>query len=207
MAQFDYRIDEQTEYNLGDTPSLVMLTERNYLMFQGTGEAQLANPEFKDAAAAMYAFAAGIKEQARHSKLIDWFRDYVPYPLSVYRTPHGAYTMLIKQPNFTVPELLTAAQAAAGPLTAAARQVAYRRTEEGVEVQLLQKGPVTEASSVFTTLTDFMQAHGMTRAQDGYRTVYLDNILTTPADQVRTLVRIPVTVRDPDAGDYEIARN
>lgn len=74
-------------------------------------------------------------------------------------------------------------------------------------MQLLQRGPVTEASSVFTTLTDFMQAHGMTRAQDGYRTVYLDNILTTPTDQVRTLVRIPVTVRDPDAGDYEIARN
>jgi hypothetical protein len=207
MDRFDYREVEQTEYNLGDTPSLVILTTRNYLVFNGAGPATLTNPEFKDAAMAMYRYAEDIHQLAAHSQALSWYRDYVPYPLSVYIAPNDQYTLLIKQPNFTEPELLTQAQQADHDATGAAKQVAYRRLAEGTEVQLLTQGPVTADNPVWDTLATFMAAHDMRRTVEGHREVYLDNILTTSAEQVRTLVRIPVNATDQGDTDYPIARN
>lgn len=207
MSRFDYREQEQTEYNLGTVPSVVVLTERNYLQYQGQGPTSLADPQFKAAVTAMYTFAEGIKDMAATSKALAWYRDYVPYPLSVFITPDQHYTLLVKQPNFTIPALLDQVKADQPALTAEAAQVTFSRHAEGTEVQLLHTGPVQPDSPVWTALADFMTANGMTRTNPGYRELYLDDLLTTPAAQVRTLVRIPVEITNDRDGHYPVAYN
>ena len=171
MDKFDYRIDETAEYSNSTAPSIVHLNERNYLTFEGQGKFDLNDATFKDTVAAMYDLADGIKQAASTSKALDWFRDYQPYPLNSYWRTDGSYMLMVKQPNFTIPELLPVAKELVKDKypQEILDNIHFTRQEEGYEVQSNNHGPLTADSTVWDTLNKFVDQHHLTVTDKGHQ--------------------------------------
>ncbi|GAY74410.1 GyrI-like domain-containing protein [Lentilactobacillus kosonis] len=208
MDKFDYRVMESAEYSKETVPSIVHLNERNYLTFEGTGKFDLTDSNFKETVSAMYDLAAGIKQAASTSKQLDWFRNYEPYPLNSYWHTDGSYMLMVKQPNFTIPELLPVAKELVKNKypQEVLDQIKFTRQEEGYEVQSANKGPLNKDSSVWDTLRNFVDQHQLTVTDDGHREVYLTNLLTVNPADWEILVRQPIS-HDVTSSGLEIITN
>ena len=191
MDKFDYRIVESSEYSKAGTPSIVHLNERNYITYHDKGEFNINNEHFKLVVSAMYDLAEGIRQAASTSKKLDWFRNYEPYPLNSYWNQDGSFILMIKQPNFTIPELLPIAKASVESKypREILDQIKFTREEEGYEVQLVNHGPLNSEAPVWDKLADFTAKNNLELIDPGHREVYLTNLLTTPPDAWDILVR------------------
>ncbi|WP_283679120.1 hypothetical protein [Lentilactobacillus sp. Marseille-Q4993] len=192
MDKFDYREVETAEYSTSLTPSIVELNERNYITYHGKGKFDLSDSHFKEVIAAMYALANGIKEAASTSSKLEWFRDYEPYPLNSYWDADGSFTLMIKQPNFTIPELLSEAKDKLKSEFSpdVLDQIHFTREEEGAEVQLISFGQPDE--DTFEKITNFIATNGLKVMGSGHRELFLDNLLTTPIEKLRVLLRVQI---------------
>ncbi len=212
MAKFDYRTIEAQEYSHADKPSVVILNERNYITLKSKGRFDLQDAQFMQQVASMYALAEGIRQQAATSNKLPWYKDYVPYPLNSYWYDDGSYLLLIKQPNFTIPELLDNAKAdLAGKFPAALlADIHFERHAEGVEAQLINHGPVHADNATFQALAKFMADNQFQRHFSGHREVYLTP-LTSDLDpaKLEVLIRIPIERNESslDSGRFPVAEN
>ncbi|GAF39586.1 hypothetical protein JCM14202_1453 [Agrilactobacillus composti DSM 18527 = JCM 14202] len=212
MAKFDYRTIEAQEYSHADEPSVVILNERNYITFKSKGHFDLQDAQFMQQVASMYALADGIRQQAATSNKLAWFKDYVPYPLNSYWYEDGSYLLLIKQPNFTIPELLDNAKAALVSKFPAALldDIHFERHAEGVEAQLINHGPVVPDNATFKTLAKFMADNQFQRHFTGHREVYLTPLTPDLAPaKLEVLIRIPIERNESslDSGRFPVAEN
>ncbi|MCD2255525.1 hypothetical protein FHQ08_02205 [Lactobacillus sp. CC-MHH1034] len=197
MDRFDYRTVEKQEYTHATRPAVVILNERNYITFRGAGKFSVTDTQFMRQVNVMYDLATEIRQAAQMSKQLDWFRDYVPYPLNSFWDGFGGYLLMIKQPNFTVPELLTTAKAnlAAKYPSELLQQVNFERLAEGTKVQSFNAGPVVPGNDTFQRLDTFIKQHKARRLNQGHREVYLRQLtLGMPPTELEVLVRYQIAI-------------
>ncbi|WP_416353824.1 hypothetical protein ACNAN0_03040 [Agrilactobacillus fermenti] len=212
MDRFDYRMIEQQEYTHETQPSVVVLNERNYITFRGAGKFSVTDPQFMRQVNIMYDLATEIRQAAQMSKQLDWFRDYVPYPLNSFWDGFGGYLLMIKQPNFTVPELLTTAKAnlAAKYPSELLQQVNFERLAEGTEVQSFNAGPVVPGNDTFQRLDTFIKQHKARRLNQGHREVYLRQLtLGMQLADLEILVRYQISASNKrfTSGQFSVTEN
>jgi hypothetical protein len=116
--------------------------------------------------------------------------------LEVFRTrDKGAWdwTMMIAQPDWTVPEMVDEALAAAAKKQVTALGlVRFERYTEGRSAQLLHIGPYDDEGPALERLHgDFLPTHGLAPV-GRHHEVYLSDARRTEPAKLRTILRQPV---------------
>lgn len=209
MPPLDYKKEEKHLYLPSGTPVLVDVPEMNFFMVEGEGDPNDPAGAYQHAVELLYALSYAVRMGGKKGTFpIPDYREYVVPPLEglwrgcEYATPAGKknfrWVSMIRQPGFVTPETLSYTQEQVARKkphlnTGAARLDSLR---EGLCVQCLHTGPYDEEPATITRMHALMEQTGCSPDTDGPRAhheIYLSDPRKTPAERLKTVLRIPVT--------------
>ncbi len=180
---------------------IVDVPDLDYLMIDGHGDPN--GPAFAEAVQALYPVAyklkfASKKELGRDYAVMPleglWWSDSMDAFTAARDKTRWDWTLMIMVPDWTSPERVAAAVAAAGAKDAPARlgDVRLERLSEGRCVQTLHVGTFDDEAPVLERMHgEFIPAQGL-RLRGRHHEVYLSDFRRTAPDKRRTLLRQPV---------------
>ncbi|MFD6100986.1 GyrI-like domain-containing protein [Nocardiopsis flavescens] len=180
---------------------IVDVPDLDYLMVDGHGDPN--GPAFAEAVQALYPVAyklkfASKKELGRDYAVMPleglWWSDSMDAFTAARDKTRWDWTLMIMVPDWTSPEMVAAAVAAAGAKDAPARlgDVRLERLSEGRCVQTLHVGTFDDEAPVLERMHgEFIPAQGL-RLRGRHHEVYLGDFRRTAPDKRRTLLRQPV---------------
>lgn len=176
--------------------TVVQVPAFRFLMVDGHGDPE-SSPAYATAVAALFAASYAARALSRS----ELGRDYVVMPLEgLWRSEAHDFsdrsawdwTMMIRQPEWLEPALLTEAtrRAAAKGHGDVALRVADH--EEGLSVQTLHVGGYDDEAPTIARLHDeFLPAQGLAETGDHHE-IYLSDPRRVPPERLRTILRQPV---------------
>lgn len=210
MPPLDYKKEEKSLYLPSGSPGLVEVPEMNFFMVDGRGDPNEPEGEYQQAIELLYALSYAVRMGGKKGTFpIPDYREYVVPPLEgLWRSAGNAsplpqhkkdflWTAMIRQPGFIPPDALDYAAGQVRkkkPLlnTAAARMASFT---EGLCVQCLHTGPYDEEPATVARMHAFMEKEGYSPDLEGVRAhheIYLSDPRKTPAERLKTVLRIPV---------------
>lgn len=104
------------------------------------------------------------------------------------------YTLMIRQPDFVTDELAERILAATSrkkphPLYASA---SFGHWNDGLCVQMLHVGPYDDEPVSFNMMQAYCAEHGLRRASDSHREIYLSDARKTDPARLKTVLRFGV---------------
>lgn len=211
MPPLDYKKEEKHLYLPSGAPALVDVPEMNFFMVDGQGDPNDPEGEYQHAIELLYALSYAVRMGGKKGSIsIPGYQEYVVPPLEgLWRSAGNAvplhqhkkdlrWTAMIRQPGFIPRE---AFQAAVEQLrkkkphlnTALARMASFT---EGLCVQCLHTGSYDEEPATIMRMQAFMEETGCSPDMDSARAhheVYLSDPRKTPAERLKTVLRLPVT--------------
>lgn len=177
----------------------------SYLMVDGHGDPN-AEPAYVEAVEALFAVSYAVKFASKRE--LD--RDYVVMPLeglwwaddhavfAAGRKSDWDWTMMIRQPDWVVEPMITAATDAvtARKDLPAVSRLRFAVLDEGRCVQRMHLGSYDDEAPVLRELhSEYLPAHGL--AETGkHHEIYLGDPRKTEAAKLRTILRQPVRPRN-----------
>ena len=192
--------------------AVVQVPPLTYLLIDGHGDPN-DSPAYAEAVASLYSLAYGLKFLSK-TKL---GRDYVVMPLEGlwWSEDMASFTSQRDKSRWDwtlmnlVPDWLTAEQlevvrrAAARKGSTGVDRVRQERYEEGLSVQTLHVGPFDEEAAVLAAMHEtFLPARGLRRTGKHHE-IYLSDPRRTARARLRTILRQPVSEREPAVGQGE----
>ena len=180
---------------------IVDVPDLDYLMVDGHGDPN--GPAFAEAVQALYPVAYKLKFTSKKELGRDyavmpleglWWSDSMDAFTAARDKTRWDWTLMIMVPDWTSPEMVAAAVAAAGAKDAPARlgDVRLERLSEGRCVQTLHVGTFDDEAPVLERMHgEFIPAQGL-RLRGRHHEVYLGDFRRTAPDKRRTLLRQPV---------------
>ncbi|WP_022883782.1 GyrI-like domain-containing protein [Glaciibacter superstes] len=181
--------------------SLVEVPELSYIAIDGHGDPN-TSAEYVNAIEALYPVAYGVKFDSKRNLE----RDFVVGPLEglwwaddmssfVTRDKSAwSWTMMIVQPDWITPEMVTdaVAKARAKKDLAALERVRLLTLAEGTSAQILHVGSYdAEAPTLDRLHNQYMPEHGLT-FNGHHHEIYLSDARRTAPEKLKTILRQPV---------------
>ena len=184
--KYEWKKHEKALYLPKAVPAPVTVPEHAFFMIRGEG-----NPNgeaFLEAIGVLYALSYAVKMLPKKGDAPEGYYEYAVFPLEgVWDTaepmlPGEAlnkdalrYTLMIRQPDFVTDELAERILAATSrkkphPLYASA---SFGHWNDGLCVQMLHVGPYDDEPVSFNMMQAYCAEHGLRRASDSHREIYL----------------------------------
>lgn len=202
MAAFDLKKTYREHYTAGDTPTVVEVPLRPYLMIDGQGDPNTYQA-YADAVATLYPLAYGLRKAIKDTtgdaytvmplEGLWWVEDMASF--SIDDKSDWQWTAMICQPELVtavmaaevIPTVTTKKELPSGHL---ARVEAYG---DGVAAQILHRGPYADEAPTIDRLHQFIDAAGHRRAGKHHE-LYLTDPRKSAAEKNRTIIRQPVAI-------------
>ena len=199
--KFDIKKERRDLYAPAADFTLVEVPGQNFIAVDGRGNPN-TTPDYAAALEALYSVAYTLKFTAKRTLGLD----SVVGPLEgLWRAADPAdfvrgnkdtweWTMMISQPEWITPALLTAAVAEGKEKKglAAVAKVRWLHLEEGLSVQILHKGSYDDEAPVLDRLhNEFLPANGLEFNGDHHE-IYLSDPRRTAPEKLKTVLRQPV---------------
>ena len=203
--KYEWKKHEKALYLPKAVPAPVTVPEHAFFMIRGEG-----NPNgeaFLEAIGVLYALSYAVKMLPKKGDAPEGYYEYAVFPLEgVWDTaepmlPGEAlnkdalrYTLMIRQPDFVTDELAERILAATSrkkphPLYASA---SFGHWNDGVCVQMLHVGPYDDEPVSFNMMQAYCAEHGLRRASDSHREIYLSDARKTDPARLKTVLRFGV---------------
>ncbi len=205
--KWEWRKQEKALYAARQTPALVEVPPQNFILIHGSGDPNGA--DFSARVSALYTVAYAVKKAFRAAAAQqpeDAVRDFTVYPLEgVWRLDHAAesaagplvkenleYAVMIRQPDGVSAEMVRAAleQAQRKKPSPLYEAIAFAPMHDGACVAMLHMGAYDAEPASFAQMDRFAAAHGLRRAADWHREIYLTG--RASPDRLKTILRYPV---------------
>lgn len=193
-----------------DRPQVIDVPELRYLMIDGHGDPN--TPVYVDAVSALYPVAYALKFASGR----DLDRDYVVMPLeglwwaddmatftAARDKSRWDWTLMIMIPDWTTPDMVSAAIEQVGGRDDPPRRLGDLRVEDFTEgrcVQALHVGPYDEEAELLRRMhEEFIPGQGLTMVGKHHE-IYLSDPRRVAPDKLRTILRQPVVDSTPHSG-------
>jgi hypothetical protein len=191
---FNWETFEPAEYSRDEKLSFVDLTKRSYVTAEGDANDHSADPNFLRLATAAAQIAKTISGGPANGIPVSGFKDYVPYPVQAVWTAQGNnehFKIWIKQPLFIDEADFAAAMTQTDFDHFDEDEIHFEHLAEGIEIQTVNRGPLTADAPALQTLTEAIKVNGYKRLHDDqHREVYIDGL---PLDEDKVvLVRLAI---------------
>jgi hypothetical protein len=184
------------------TPVLVEVPRLQFLMVDGAGDPE-TNPFFQEAVTALFSLSYTLKFSLNKEQGLDyavmpleglWYADDMT-AFSQGRKEEWKWTLLVLQPDFITPELVSRA----------AEQIQKKRPNpqlekvhlshfyEGLSAQVLHLGPYGDVAPAIERLHQFIQDRGF-QLGGRHHEIYLNDPRRTAPARLKTILRQPVTL-------------
>ena len=205
FMKYEWKKHEKALYLPKAVPAPVTVPEHAFFMIRGEG-----NPNgeaFLEAIGVLYALSYAVKMLPKKGDAPEGYYEYAVFPLEgVWDTaepmlPGEAlnkdalrYTLMIRQPDFVTDELAERILAATRrkkphPLYASA---SFGHWNDGLCVQMLHVGPYDDEPVSFNMMQAYCAEHGLRRASDSHREIYLSDARKTDPARLKTVLRFGV---------------
>jgi len=198
MAAIDLTKSYRAHYTATDTPALVEVPPRPYLMIDGAGDPN-TSPAYADAITSLYPLAYGLRKAVAAAtgdayKVMPleglwWVEDMSRF--SIEDKSAWLWTAMICLPDAATAEMaetVIPAVTAKKHLPSAARVEAYG---DGKAVQILHRGPYADEAPTIARLHRFIQEGSYNRVGKHHEIYLTDPRKSAPAKN-RTIIRQPV---------------
>ena len=193
------------QYAAPKSPVLVTMDEATYLAICGRGAP--GGPEFTHKIGALYGAAFTIKMTRKFASLQDyvickleaqWWLDGSGHDFASVPQDQWNWRLMIRTPPFVeqqeldqaVEKLLKKGKAPC------ADQVKLESITEGLCVQMRHVGPYEEEARSISTMKAFAEQQGLT-VHGRHHEIYLSDPRRIPQEKLRTILRLPVTRKEP----------
>jgi len=201
--KYEWKKHEKALYLPKAVPAPVTVPEHAFFMIRGEGNGEA----FLEAIGVLYALSYAVKMLPKKGDAPEGYYEYAVFPLEgVWDTaepmlPGEAlnkdalrYTLMIRQPDFVTDELAERILAATSrkkphPLYASA---SFGHWNDGLCVQMLHVGPYDGEPVSFNMMQAYCAEHGLRRASDSHREIYLSDARKTDPARLKTVLRFGV---------------
>ena len=201
-AKHEWKKHEKALYVPTQNPVHLEVPEFKYIVLEGAGNPN--SNEFSDAIGVLYSVSYGIKMLPKKGLTPDGYFEYTVYPLEAlwkqtdekesFDKNNLQYRIMMRQPAFVTEGLLTQV------IETIAKKKPHDRLAEvklesildGDCVQALHVGPYDNEPATFAKLNEFCAAHGMARANEWHREIYLSDARKTEPAKLKTVLRFQV---------------
>ena len=198
--KYEWRRQEKQLYGAKTTPVLVTVPTQSCIMINGEGNPN--DTDFSNRVSALYSVAYAVKMAYKKTAKGE-YDDFAVYPLEgVWQQIENCelikeklrYTLVIRQPDFVTDELAERILAATSrkkphPLYASA---SFGHWNDGLCVQMLHVGPYDDEPVSFNMMQAYCAEHGLRRASDSHREIYLSDARKTDPARLKTVLRFGV---------------
>ncbi|MSP12376.1 MAG: hypothetical protein EXR62_05395 [Chloroflexi bacterium] len=205
MAKIDLKKELKHLYDASaKTVTTVEVPAMNFLMINGQGNPNTAQT-YKDAISTLYTLSYTLKFKVKKSAAgVDYG---VMLLEGLWWTPDLAHlndkeqwiwTVMIMQPEFVTPELVSQAlvEAQAKKKLAALEQVRLENFHEGLAAQVLHIGPYAAEAPTIARLHAFIEEHGYA-PRGRHHEIYVGDPQKAAPEKLKTIVRQPVAKVQP----------
>ena len=203
--KYEWKKHEKALYLPKAVPAPVTVPEHAFFMIRGEG-----NPNgeaFLEAKGVLYALSYAVKMLPKKGDAPEGYYEYAVFPLEgVWDTaepmlPGEAlnkdalrYTLMIRQPDFVTDELaerILAATSRKKPHSLYA-SASFGHWNDGLCVQMLHVGPYDDEPVSFSMMQAYCAEHGLRRASDSHREIYLSDARKNDPARLKTVLRFGV---------------
>lgn len=205
----EWRSDEKDLYSVKTKPQLLTIRPLKYFTVKGEGNPNSA--AFKDAIELLY--SASYKIRMSHKKNIEpkGFFEYTVYPLEgfwslnekgieVYQKEglinkdYLTFKIMIRQPDFVDEEYAQniIKETIADSENPYRKHLNFETIDEGLNLQILQKGTYDSEKESFLVMEAYCKEHGLERISYDHKEIYLTDTRRTKPENNKTILRIKV---------------
>lgn len=207
IKKFDFKKEYKNLYSSKQKPILIDVPSLNYIMISGSGKPTGEN--YQNAMQILYALTYTIKMSKMGDKNIDGYYEYVIPPLEgLWYLSNGKldfnvnkdewlWTSMIAQPNFVSNDIFNWAldECKNKKPYLDFSNTRFESFKEGLCVQCMHIGPYDDESRTITKIDKYINDNNLinvTSHNRKHHEIYLSDPRRTPAERLRTILRIPV---------------
>ncbi|WP_312178362.1 GyrI-like domain-containing protein [Arthrobacter sp.] len=201
MDKFDIKKERRDLYAPRAEFTLVEVPEQNFIAVDGRGNPN-TSPDYAAALEALYSVAYTLKFSAKRTLGLDsvvgplegLWRAEDPADFARGNKDAWEWTMMISQPGWITPALLTTAVAEVKAKKGldSVEKVRWLPLAEGLSVQILHKGPYADEGPVLARLHNaYMPENGLDFNGDHHE-IYLSDPRRAAPEKLKTVLRQPV---------------
>lgn len=203
VAKYEWRKTEKDFYLAKAVPAVIDVPPMNYFMVDGAGSP--ADEEFQAAVGLLYTLSYTIRMMPKSGWTPPDFQEYTVFPLEgLWRMDTDAWTpgagldktklqyrLMIRQPRFVTPEVVTRAKVSARKKLPAdlLDRASFETLADGLSVQMLHVGSYDTEPETFAAMNAFLTARGLKRAEQVHREIYLSDPRRVAPEKNRTTLR------------------
>jgi len=195
LLEYDVRKALKELYNPKKEPSLVYAPQQVYCIVDGEGKAE--DEPYELAVQLLYAISTTLQTEFGRHRLYQGFAisplECLWLPLETENRKTWQWSAMIAQPDWLNEELFLQVRdqvAFKQGLYAASAHLAL--LEEGLCVTALHTGSYKDEGASIARMQAYCDKHGLRRASEAHREIYLDNRRNTKAALLRTALRFAV---------------
>jgi hypothetical protein len=199
MEKIDLKKTLKHVYNARTTPVFLEIPALKFLMADGQGNPN-TSPEYAEVLQALYSVAYTLKFKVKKELNVNygvmvleglWWTDNMA-DFSEARKNEWQWTMMILQPDFITPELMSAALAEAErkKALAALPRLRFETYTEGFSAQSLHLGPYATEAPTIQRLHEFIHTNGYVRSGTHHE-IYLSDPRRGDPAKTKTIIRQP----------------
>ncbi|CAM3624066.1 GyrI-like domain-containing protein [Isoptericola cucumis] len=203
MATIDLKREQRLHYRATQTPALVSVPPRPYLLVDGQGDPNTA-PVYRECVESLYPLAyalrAAIKDATGDAYTVMpleglWWADDMSR-FSVDAKDEWRWTLMISLPDAVaqVDAAAVLARTSSEKGLPAGDRVRLEQFGDGDAAQVLHVGPMTTEPATIAGLHDFVEEQGLALA-GRHHEIYLSDMRKGDPERWRTIIRQPVAPR------------
>jgi len=202
-AKYEWRKTEKDFYLAKAKPAAIDVPPMNYFVVDGAGSP--ADEEFQAVVGLLYTLSYTIRMMPKSGWTPPDYQEYTVFPLEgLWRMDSDAWTpgteldksklhyrLMIRQPWFVTQDVVERARTSALKKVSAEllARASFETMSDGLSVQMLHVGPYDTEPETFAAMNDFMSAHGLRRAEQIHREIYLSDPRRVAPEKNRTTLR------------------
>jgi len=203
MSKIDYKKELKHLYRpSAKKVEAVDVPRMNFLMIDGKGDPSTSQ-DFKDAIGVLYPLSYTLKFMIKKGEIgVDygvlpleglWWADDMSSFVDD-RREHWQWTLMIMQPELVTEEMVQEAnkQVLKKKNPVSLPLVRFESFEEGKVAQIIHIGPFSEERPTIEKIHTFIEERGSQR-RGKHHEIYLSDIRRTAADNLRTIIRQPMS--------------
>ena len=202
-AKYEWRKTEKAFYLPKEKgPVQINVPEMKFFAVEGAGSPD--SEEFQSTVGLLYTLSYTIRMMPKSGWTPPDYQEYTVFPLEgVWRMDTDAwqggaldktklkYRLMIRQPWFVTPDVVARAMESARKKVPAdlLEHASFETFTDGPSVQMLHVGPYDTEPESFAAMNAFMKEHGLVRAEQAHREIYLSDPRRVSPEKNRTLLR------------------
>ncbi len=207
MEKLDYKKTFKDLYLPKVRPAFIEVPKMSFIAIDGQGDPN--GEEFALATTALYSLSYAVKMSYKGNNIPKGFYDYTVFPLegvwdlvdktkSVSDKSNFAYSIMIRQPDFLIPDLFEhfLSETKKKKPNTYLEKAKFITLTEGPCCQMLHLGSYDDEPASFELMEQFCNNNRYTRISKRHREIYLSDPRKTEPDKLKTVLRFSVKNND-----------